>query len=56
MKICFKFHQNHTTNNEFDFWGVKGRGLPQFQKFGKAAYRMHSHPTPKVSATQLECV
>ena len=21
--LCFKFHQNHTINEEFDFWGVK---------------------------------
>ena len=22
--LCFKFHQNRTINEEFDFWGVKG--------------------------------
>ena len=24
--LYFKFHQNHTINEEFDFWGVKGAG------------------------------
>ena len=34
--LCFKFHQNRTTNEEFDFWGgVKGEGVPQFQKLEK---------------------
>ena len=40
MKMCFKFRQKCTTNEEFDFWGVQGGGVSQFQKFGNASYRM----------------
>ena len=29
--LCFKFQQNHTMNEEFDFWGgLGGGGVPQF--------------------------
>ena len=40
MKIlCFKFNQNHTINDEYDFWGVKGggrEGMSRILKFGEA--------------------
>ena len=35
MKMYFKFHQNHTINEEFGFLGVKeagGWGVPRFKK------------------------
>ena len=38
--MFFKFNQNRTTNEKFNFWGVNGEGAPQFQKIGKAPYRM----------------
>ena len=39
MKMCFKFHQNLTTNEEFDFWRVKGAGVSRFKKYERASYR-----------------
>ena len=47
MKMCFKFYQNRTINEEFDFWGVNGgkRG-PDIKNSKKKPYtELWSQPT-----------
>ena len=44
--LCFKFHQNRTMNEEYDFLGVKalpegGRGT-RFQKFEEKKFSNHT--------------
>ena len=63
--LCFKFHQNHVINEEFDFWGAKfilgaprEPGGAEFQKFEKDPYRMVLQTYNKNFSTlaQLESV
>ena len=37
--LCFKFHQNCTINEEFDFWGVKVLPRGGGFKFKKVSYK-----------------
>ena len=57
MKMCFKLHQNHTINEEFDYWAVKEAGgggeVPRFQKFEKLPTDRWYQATPKISALLL---
>ena len=50
--LCFKFYHNHTLNEDFDFWVVKGGGIE------KAPYRMvvPLHTESFSALTQLESV
>ena len=60
--MCFKFHQNHTINEEFDFW--RGgwakffRGPPKraggldYKNTKKPNTERWSQPTPKISVIQ----
>ena len=51
--LCFKFHQNQTINEVFDFWRVKasprGAGGPDLKKIRKPHTERWPQPTPKIS-------
>ena len=51
--MFFKFHQNHTISEEFDFWRVNGKGDPISKIRKKPCTEQWSQPTPKISALQL---
>ena len=57
--LCFKFHQNHTINEEFDFilrgrgilWeALRGAGKLDCKNSKKPQKERWSEPTPKFSA------
>ena len=55
--LYFKFHQNRSINEEFDFWGgakfflgdPRAEG-PDFKKSNNSHTGRWSQPTPKISA------
>ena len=52
--LCFRLHQNRTTIEEFDIWGVMGDGggglgYPDFKDSEKPHTEWWSHCTPKFS-------
>ena len=49
IRMCFKFHQYCTRNEEFNFWRVKGGEVPQLKKMEKPHTKWWSHYTPKVA-------